>query len=106
MLMLKKHSTPIDLPKFLWALHRKLTFDYNATFQCKTQEHIPEILQVVPDKVRGCSKTADNIITSSRTTTSCGTSSYSNINKGKQCMVSLPLANAIDMSLDRLLLRL
>ena len=78
----KKRSTPLDPSNILWALHRKLSTNKQVSFQFNTQQHVPEILQMVFDELKGHSTIASNILaTSVRTSTTCDTCGCCNIDK-------------------------
>ena len=71
---LTKSTSAVDPSSFLRALQHKISVIKNAPFNINSQQDVPEILQVVLDELCGPSVVANDIASSTITsTTSCNT---------------------------------
>ena len=76
MSLLKHKTSPIDLFNFLWVLRNKITKDRGSPFNFNGQQDVPEILQIVTDKLKCVSQVADNIISSTLQTLAIATLAF------------------------------
>ena len=102
--LVKKRTSPIDPSNFLRAFQNTISNKQGAPFNINTQQDVPEILQILIDELKGTSSIAEDLISSSilRSTT-CDTCFSSSSQEEKHNIVSFPLTNSIQSSLDMFL---
>ena len=95
---------PIDPSNFLWALTRKISSTCSAPFDFNFKEDVAEILQVVIDEMKGTSIRADDLLSNALSTTiTCNSCFCSTVREEKLDIVSVPMADTINSSLEKLL---
>ena len=99
--LLGKRNSPIDPSNFLRAFQTNITEKRGAPFNINTQQDVPEIFQFLLDELKVFSPIAEGMISSSvlRTTT-CNNCFCSSSQEEKQDIVTLPLGNSINASLE------
>ena len=100
---LTKSTSAVDPSSFLRALQHKISAIKNAPFNINSQQDVPEILQVVLDELCGLSVVANDIASSTITsTTSCNTCFLSS-QEASSSILALPLMSSISESLNHFL---
>ena len=101
---LTKSTSAVDPSSFLRALQHKISVIKNAPFNINSQQDVPEILQVVLDELCGPSVVANDIASSTITsTTSCNTCFLSSSQEASSSILALPLMSSISESLNHFL---
>ena len=102
---IKERSTvPIDPSNFLWALKRKISSTRSAPFDFNSQQDVAEILEVVFDELKETSRRADDLLSNTfNTTITCSSCFCSAVREEKLDIVSVPLADNVNNSLEKLL---
>ena len=95
---------PIDPSNFLWALKRKISSTRSAPFDFNSQQDVAEILEVVFDELKETSRRADDLLSNTfNTTITCSSCFCSAVREEKLDIVSVPLADNVNNSLEKLL---
>ena len=93
---LTKSTSAVDPSSFLRALQHKISVIKNAPFNINSQQDVPEILQVVLHELCGPSVVANDIASSTITsTTSCNTCFLSSTQEASSSILALPLMSSI-----------
>ena len=93
---LTKSTSAVDPSSFLRALQQTISVIKNAPFNINSQQDVPEIFQVVLDEPCGPSVVANDIASSSITsTTSCNTCFLSSSQEASSSILALPLTSSI-----------
>ena len=102
---IKERSTvPIDPSNFLWALKHKISSTRSAPFDFNSQQDVAEILQVVFDELKGTSIRADDLLSNALTTIiTCNSCFCSAVREKKLDIVSVPMADNVNTSLEKFL---
>ena len=90
---------PIDPSNFLVALQSIISKNRGTNFNINTQQDAQEILEIVLEELKGTSVIADNIISSSLSTTiTCKNCFSESKTETKYNIIQLPLSNSIKAS--------
>ena len=102
---IKERSTvPIDPSNFLWALKCKISSTRSAPFDFNSQQDVAEILEVVFDELKGTSVRADDLLSNTLSTTiTCNSCFCSSVGEEKMDIVSVPMADNVNSSLEKFL---
>ena len=101
---LAKSTSQVDPSSFLRTLQHKISVIKKAPFNINSQQDVPEILQVVLDELCGPSVVANDIASSTITsTTSCNTCFLSSTQEASSSILALPLMSSISESLKHFL---
>ena len=101
---LTKSTSAVDPSSFLRALQHKISVIKNAPFNINIQQYVPDILQVVLDELCGPPVVANDIASSTITsTTSCNTCFLSSTQEASSSILALPLLSSISESLKHFL---
>ena len=96
-------TSAVDPSSFLRALQHKISVIKNAPFNINSQQDVPEILQVVLDELCGPSVVANDITSSTITSTSCNTCFLSSGQEASSSILPLPVMSSISESLNHFL---
>ena len=100
----ERSYVPIDPSDFLWALKRKISSTPSAPFDFNSQQDDAEILQVDFDELKGTSVRANDLLSNTLTTTiTCNSCFCSAIREEKLDIVSVPVADNVNNSLEKFL---
>ena len=102
---IKERSTvPIDSSNFLWGLKCKISSTCSPPFDFNHQQNVAEILQVVFDELKGTSIRADDLLSNTlNTTITCNSCFCSAVGEEKLDIVSIPMADNVNSSLEKFL---
>ena len=105
MAMKERSSVSIDPSNFLWALKNKMSSTRCVPFDFNFQQDVPEILQVVFDELKATSIKADDLLSNTLTTTTitCNSCFCSTVTEEKLDIVSVPMADNVNTSLEKFL---
>ena len=100
----EKSGVPIDPLNFLWALIHKLSSSHGATFDFNSQQYVAEYLQVVFDELKATLIRTDDLLSDTlRTTITCNRRFCSAVREEKLGIVSVPMADNVNSSLEKFL---
>ena len=100
----ERSSVPIDPSNFLQALKRKISSTCSAPLDFSSQQDVPEILQVVFDELKGTSIRGDNLLSNTLSTTiTCNSCSCSVVREETLDILSVPIADNVNSSLEKFL---
>ena len=94
-------TSAVDPSSILRALQHKISVIKNAPFNINSQQDVPEILQVVLDELCGPSVVANDIASSTITsTTSCNTCFLSSSQEASSSILPLPVMSSMNHFLE------
>ena len=100
----EKSAVRIDPLNFLWTLKHKISSSHGAPFDFNSQQYVAEYLQVVFDELKATSIRTDDLLSNTlRTTITCNSCFCSAVREEKLGIVSLPMADNVNSSVEKFL---